>query len=230
MTLYDIFSKAGIVLSICICKDNVRGKSLGYAYVNCKYYLDALSALDTFNFEIIFGRPIRVPREIQQKDSPVLAMFLLRICTRVLTVKRSMMRFLCMVIFCLVNLCVTGKDQKAMDMFILKTKVVQILQFQAWMVLCGMDKLYMYVRLKKNIKDRITNHSMCTNQVNKQHGGCILDQPLEYISVAPLTPIRLSKSGNDRISTRNENEMSISKSSVVSGNDCISEFQCWTCR
>jgi hypothetical protein len=25
-----------------------------------KYYLDALSALDTFNFEIIFGRPIRV--------------------------------------------------------------------------------------------------------------------------------------------------------------------------
>jgi len=67
---------------------------------------------------------------------------------------------------------------------------------------------------------------MCTNQVNKQHGGCILDQPLEYISVAPLTPIRLSKSGNDRISTRNENEMSISKSSVVSGNDCISEFQC----
>jgi hypothetical protein len=125
---------------------------------------------------------------------------------------------------------VTGKDQKAMDMFILKTKVVQILQFQAWMVLCGMDKLYMYVRLKKNIKDRITNHSMCTNQVNKQHGGCILDQPLEYISVAPLTPIRLSKSGNDRISTRNENEMSISKSSVVSGNDCISEFQCWTCR
>jgi hypothetical protein len=56
------------------------------------------------------------PREIQQKDSPVLAMFLLRICTRVLTVKRSMMRFLCMVIFCLVNLCVTGKDQKAMDL------------------------------------------------------------------------------------------------------------------
>lgn len=39
--------------------------------------------------------------------------------------------------------------------------------------------------------------------------------------LAPLTPIRLSKSGNDRISTRNENEMSISKSSVVSGNDCI---------
>jgi len=121
---------------------------------------------------------------------------------------------------------VTGKDQKAMDMFILKTKVVQILQFQAWMVLCGMDKLYMYASLKTNIKDRITNQSMCTNQVNKQHGGCILDQPLEYISVAPLTPIRLSKSGNDRISTRNENEMSISKSSVVSGNDCISEFQC----
>jgi polyadenylate-binding protein len=60
LTLYDIYSKAGIVLSICICKDNARGKSLGYAYVNCKYYLDALSALDTFNFEIIFGRPIRV--------------------------------------------------------------------------------------------------------------------------------------------------------------------------
>lgn len=33
---------------------------MGYAYVNCKYDLDALSALDTFNFEIIFGRPIRV--------------------------------------------------------------------------------------------------------------------------------------------------------------------------
>jgi hypothetical protein len=43
----------------------------------------------------------------------------------------------------------------------------------------------MYASLKTNIKDRITNHSMCTNPVNKQHGGCILDQPLEYISVAP---------------------------------------------
>ena len=115
LTLYDIFSKAVIVLSIRICKDTVTGKYLGYAYVNFKYYLDALSALDTFNFEIIFGRP----RQIQQNDNPVLAMFLLRICTRVLTVKRYMMYFLCMVIFCLANLCVTEKDQKAMDMFIL---------------------------------------------------------------------------------------------------------------
>ena len=155
LTLYDIFSKAGIVLSIRICKDNVTGKSLGYAYVNFKYYLDALSALDTFNFEMIFGRPIRVmwsQRNPTKRQSGV-GNVLLRICTRVLTVKRYMMCFLYMVIFCLVDLCVTGKDQKAMDMFILKTKIVQILQFQAWMVLCGMDKLYMYASLKTNIKE-----------------------------------------------------------------------------
>ncbi|KAL7637929.1 UNVERIFIED_CONTAM: hypothetical protein RMT77_011542 [Armadillidium vulgare] len=58
--LFEKFSTAGPVLSIRVCRDLVTRRSLGYAYVNFQQPADAERALDTMNFEVIKGNPIRI--------------------------------------------------------------------------------------------------------------------------------------------------------------------------
>jgi len=58
--LYDKFSQAGPVASIRVCRDVVTKRSLGYAYINFQQAIDAERALDTMNYELIKGRPMRL--------------------------------------------------------------------------------------------------------------------------------------------------------------------------
>ncbi|XP_028629671.1 polyadenylate-binding protein 4 [Grammomys surdaster] len=58
--LYEKFSPAGPVLSIRVCRDMITRSSLGYAYVNFQQPADAERALDTMNFDVIKGKPIRI--------------------------------------------------------------------------------------------------------------------------------------------------------------------------
>uniref|UniRef100_A0A4W2HME0 RRM domain-containing protein n=1 Tax=Bos indicus x Bos taurus TaxID=30522 RepID=A0A4W2HME0_BOBOX len=58
--LYEKFSPAGPVLSIWACRYTITRRSLGYAYVNFQQPADAERALDTMNFYVIKGKPIRI--------------------------------------------------------------------------------------------------------------------------------------------------------------------------
>lgn len=58
--LFEKFSTAGPVLSIRVCRDAITRRSLGYAYVNFQQPADAERALDTMNFDVMMGRPIRI--------------------------------------------------------------------------------------------------------------------------------------------------------------------------
>uniref|UniRef100_A0A672PA86 Polyadenylate-binding protein n=1 Tax=Sinocyclocheilus grahami TaxID=75366 RepID=A0A672PA86_SINGR len=58
--LYEKFSPAGPILSIRVCRDMMPRRSLGYAYVNFQQPADAERALDTMNFDVIKGRPLRI--------------------------------------------------------------------------------------------------------------------------------------------------------------------------
>jgi polyadenylate-binding protein len=58
--LFEKFSTAGPVLSIRVCRDMITRRSLGYAYVNFQQPADAERALDTMNFDLLKGHPIRI--------------------------------------------------------------------------------------------------------------------------------------------------------------------------
>uniref|UniRef100_A0A3Q4HMX2 Polyadenylate-binding protein n=1 Tax=Neolamprologus brichardi TaxID=32507 RepID=A0A3Q4HMX2_NEOBR len=58
--LYQKFSPAGPIMSIRVCRDIITRRSLGYAYVNFQQPADAECALDTMNYDVIKGRPIRI--------------------------------------------------------------------------------------------------------------------------------------------------------------------------
>ncbi|XP_064110591.1 polyadenylate-binding protein 4-like [Macrobrachium nipponense] len=58
--LFEKFSSAGPVLSIRVCRDMITRRSLGYAYVNFQQPADAERALDTMNFDVMKGKPIRI--------------------------------------------------------------------------------------------------------------------------------------------------------------------------
>ncbi|OBS78368.1 hypothetical protein A6R68_19246 [Neotoma lepida] len=58
--LYEMFSPIGAILSIRVCRDVATRRSLGYAYINFQQPADAERALDTMNFEMIKGQPIRI--------------------------------------------------------------------------------------------------------------------------------------------------------------------------
>ncbi|XP_040825385.1 polyadenylate-binding protein 1-like [Ochotona curzoniae] len=58
--LYEKFSPAGPILSIRVCRDRLTRRSLGYAYVNFQQPADAERALDTMNFDVIKGKPVRI--------------------------------------------------------------------------------------------------------------------------------------------------------------------------
>jgi len=58
--LFEKFSQTGPVLSIRVCRDMITRRSLGYAYVNFQQPADAERAMDTMNFDVMKGRPIRI--------------------------------------------------------------------------------------------------------------------------------------------------------------------------
>jgi len=58
--LFEKFSTVGQVLSIRVCRDMIARRSLGYAYVNFQQPTDAERALDTMNFDVLKGKPIRI--------------------------------------------------------------------------------------------------------------------------------------------------------------------------
>merc|ERR1712149_79946 len=58
--LFEKFSSAGPVLSIRVCRDMISRMSLGYAYVDFQQPADAERALDTMNFDVLKGKPIRI--------------------------------------------------------------------------------------------------------------------------------------------------------------------------
>ncbi|CAF1155863.1 unnamed protein product [Rotaria sp. Silwood1] len=58
--LFDKFSNAGLILSIRVCREMITRRSLGYGYVNFQQPADAERALDTMNFDLLRGRPLRI--------------------------------------------------------------------------------------------------------------------------------------------------------------------------
>nr|XP_061808757.1 polyadenylate-binding protein 1-like [Nerophis lumbriciformis] len=58
--LYERLSRIGVILSIRVCRDMMTGRSLGYACVNFQQLADAEHALDTMNFDLIKGQPMRI--------------------------------------------------------------------------------------------------------------------------------------------------------------------------
>eukprot|EP01024_Parvocaulis_polyphysoides_P067602 TRINITY_DN809_c1_g2_i1.p1 TRINITY_DN809_c1_g2~~TRINITY_DN809_c1_g2_i1.p1 ORF type:complete len:684 (+),score=196.74 TRINITY_DN809_c1_g2_i1:232-2283(+) len=61
--LFEIFSQAGPVHSIRVCRDALTRRSLGYAYVNYNNSLDpqaAQRALETLNYTEVNSRPMRI--------------------------------------------------------------------------------------------------------------------------------------------------------------------------
>eukprot|EP01023_Acetabularia_acetabulum_P050106 TRINITY_DN538_c0_g1_i11.p1 TRINITY_DN538_c0_g1~~TRINITY_DN538_c0_g1_i11.p1 ORF type:complete len:688 (-),score=120.58 TRINITY_DN538_c0_g1_i11:1031-3094(-) len=61
--LFELFSQAGPVHSIRICRDAISRRSLGYAYVNYNTTLDsnaAARAISALNYTALNGRPLRI--------------------------------------------------------------------------------------------------------------------------------------------------------------------------
>lgn len=58
--LYEVFREVGPIVSIRVCRDAMSRKSLGYAYVNFQNPQDAERALDTLNYSVVKGMPIRI--------------------------------------------------------------------------------------------------------------------------------------------------------------------------
>jgi polyadenylate-binding protein len=58
--LFEKFSVCGTIVLAKICRDKITRQSLGYAYVNFSQPADAERALDTFNFDLLNHRPMRI--------------------------------------------------------------------------------------------------------------------------------------------------------------------------
>ncbi|KAK6168154.1 hypothetical protein SNE40_022037 [Patella caerulea] len=58
--LFSKFSTAGSVESVCVRREGITKRSLGYAYVTFSEPADAKQAMSTMNHETMHGRPIRI--------------------------------------------------------------------------------------------------------------------------------------------------------------------------
>ena len=58
--LIEKFSTVGNLVLVRICRDKITRQSLGYAYVNYSQPSEAERALDTLNFELLNGKPMRI--------------------------------------------------------------------------------------------------------------------------------------------------------------------------
>lgn len=58
--LLEKFSTVGNVVLVRICRDKITRQSLGYAYVNYSQPSEAERALDTLNFDLLAGKPMRI--------------------------------------------------------------------------------------------------------------------------------------------------------------------------
>eukprot|EP00736_Rhodelphis_marinus_P013513 Rmarinus@m.24564 len=58
--LFEVFSQAGPVASIRVCRDAMTRRSLGYAYVNYHSLVDAERALDTLNYTPVKAKNLRI--------------------------------------------------------------------------------------------------------------------------------------------------------------------------
>ncbi|WJX14296.1 hypothetical protein P8452_04584 [Trifolium repens] len=67
--LFDLFSQVAQVVSIRVCRDQIRRSSLGYAYVNFTNAQDAANAKELLNFTPLNGKPIRIM--FSQRDPSV---------------------------------------------------------------------------------------------------------------------------------------------------------------
>ncbi|KAM3926866.1 polyadenylate-binding protein 1-like [Leptodactylus fuscus] len=60
LMLYEKFRLAGPILSIRVCRDPKTLRSYGYAYVNFQCVVDAQRVVDTMNYDVICGQPVRI--------------------------------------------------------------------------------------------------------------------------------------------------------------------------
>lgn len=59
-TLYRKFSSIGPLLSLRVCRESGTNRPLGYAYVNFVDQVHANRAIETMNFDLLEGKPIRL--------------------------------------------------------------------------------------------------------------------------------------------------------------------------
>ncbi|XP_040271638.1 polyadenylate-binding protein 1-like isoform X1 [Bufo bufo] len=60
LVLFEKFRPVGPIMSIRVCRDPVTRRSYGYAYVNFQCALDAQRVVDTMNYDVLCGRPMRI--------------------------------------------------------------------------------------------------------------------------------------------------------------------------
>lgn len=64
LMLYEKFRSAGPIMSVRVCRDPVTRRSYGYAYVNFQCAVAAQRVVDTMNYDVICGRPVRIMRSV----------------------------------------------------------------------------------------------------------------------------------------------------------------------
>ena len=199
--LFDLFSKAGSVKSIRICKDRETKKSLGYAYFNFATNRDAENALESLNFEIIMGRPVRLmwsQRNPALRKSSAANLFVKNlhrsISSRTLYDVFSVYgRILSCKLVC------EGRKSKGFGYVQFEKEIsaktaIQTLNGMTW----NGQEVYVTEFKTKNERQMETSSSTSTIPVNDL---CILDMPNEDICVNIMLPTFSPVSGNDCIST-----------------------------